>query len=50
MMLNALIQAFCFAAVVALLTVSSVLADQAQYIYDDLGRLTQVTDGQGEWG
>jgi uncharacterized protein RhaS with RHS repeats len=25
-------------------------ADQAQYIYDDLGRLTQVTDGQGEWG
>jgi large repetitive protein len=47
MMLNALIQAFCFAAVVALLTVSSVLADQAQYIYDDLGRLSQVIDGSG---
>ena len=23
------------------------LADQAQYIYDDLGRLSQVMDGQG---
>lgn len=23
------------------------LADQAQYIYDDLGRLSQVIDGQG---
>ena len=23
------------------------VADQAQYIYDDLGRLTQVIDGQG---
>jgi uncharacterized protein RhaS with RHS repeats len=22
-------------------------ADQAQYIYDDLGRLSQVIDGQG---
>ena len=26
---------------------SSVSADQAQYIYDDLGRLSQVIDGQG---
>jgi YD repeat-containing protein len=23
------------------------VADQAQYIYDDLGRLSQVIDGQG---
>jgi len=23
------------------------IADQAQYIYDDLGRLSQVIDGQG---
>jgi len=26
---------------------SQALADQAQYIYDDLGRLSQVIDGQG---
>jgi YD repeat-containing protein len=26
---------------------SMVAADQAQYIYDDLGRLSQVIDGQG---
>ena len=26
---------------------SSVSADQATYIYDDLGRLVQVIDGQG---
>lgn len=25
----------------------SAVADQAQYIYDDLGRLSQVIDGQG---
>ena len=24
------------------------VADQAQYIYDDLGRLAKVIDGQGE--
>jgi len=24
-----------------------VFADQAQYIYDDLGRISQVIDGQG---
>lgn len=23
------------------------IADQAQYIYDDIGRLSQVIDGQG---
>jgi hypothetical protein len=26
---------------------SFTVADQAQYIYDDLGRLSQVIDGQG---
>ena len=26
---------------------SHAVADQAQYIYDDLGRLSQVIDGQG---
>ena len=26
---------------------TSLFADQAQYIYDDLGRLVQVIDGQG---
>ena len=26
------------------------IADQAQYIYDDLGRLSQVIDGQGNVG
>jgi len=26
---------------------TSAVADQAQYIYDDLGRLSQVIDGQG---
>ena len=26
---------------------SSAVADQATYIYDDLGRLSQVIDGQG---
>jgi YD repeat-containing protein len=26
---------------------SSTVADQAQYIYDDMGRLSQVIDGQG---
>ncbi len=26
---------------------TQVVADQAQYIYDDLGRLSQVIDGQG---
>ncbi len=29
------------------LTPMSAIADQVQYIYDDLGRLSQVTDGQG---
>lgn len=29
------------------LTPMSAVADQAQYIYDDLGRLSQVIDGQG---
>jgi YD repeat-containing protein len=29
------------------LTPMSAIADQAQYIYDDLGRLSQVIDGQG---
>jgi len=29
------------------LTPTSAVADQAQYIYDDLGRLSQVIDGQG---
>lgn len=29
------------------LTLMSAVADQAQYIYDDLGRLSQVIDGQG---
>jgi uncharacterized protein RhaS with RHS repeats len=35
--------------VVAFLFVNPVvtIADQAQYIYDDLGRLSQVIDGQG---
>ena len=28
------------------LTPMSAVADQAQYIYDDLGRLSQVIDGQ----
>ncbi|ULA64746.1 MAG: hypothetical protein LZF86_190039 [Nitrospira sp.] len=36
---------------VLMLTLSALLgalhADQAQYIYDDLGRLSQVIDGQG---
>lgn len=26
---------------------TGIYADQAQYIYDDLGRLSQVIDGQG---
>jgi hypothetical protein len=29
------------------LTPMSAIADQAQYIYGDLGRLSQVIDGQG---
>ncbi|OQW33082.1 MAG: hypothetical protein A4E19_06980 [Nitrospira sp. SG-bin1] len=33
--------------IVLLLSPVSVLADQTQYIYDDLGRLSQVIDGQG---
>lgn len=31
----------------AAVVLSSAVADQAQYIYDDLGRLSQVIDGQG---
>ena len=31
----------------AAVVLSSAVADQAQYIYDDLGRLVQVIDGQG---
>ena len=31
----------------AAVVLSSAVADQAQYIYDDLGRLAQVIDGQG---
>ncbi|ULA64749.1 MAG: exported protein of unknown function [Nitrospira sp.] len=30
-----------------LFSVAPALADQATYIYDDLGRLSQVIDGQG---
>ena len=34
-------------AVVLLVSPAQVSADQATYIYDDLGRLVQVIDGQG---
>lgn len=34
-------------AVVLLVSPALVTADQATYIYDDLGRLSQVIDGQG---
>jgi len=36
-----------FGAVLLFISPSLVSADQAQYIYDDLGRLSQVIDGQG---
>jgi len=47
MLWNALIRSLCFAAAAMLLMVGSVPADQAQYIYDDLGRLSQVIDASG---
>ena len=48
MMLNKLSRTLCLAAVMTLLLIfTGVHADQAQYIYDDLGRLSQVIDGSG---
>jgi YD repeat-containing protein len=42
-----LIRAFIFALAVALMLAGDAHADQAQYFYDELGRLVGVVDGQG---
>jgi YD repeat-containing protein len=48
MMSNKLSRAISVAAIMTpLFTFSTVCADQAQYVYDDLGRLSQVIDGSG---
>jgi len=48
MMSNKLSRAISVAVIMTLLfTFGTVCADQAQYVYDDLGRLSQVIDGSG---
>ena len=36
-----------FSRILMVVACALMVADQAQYIYDDLGRLSQVIDGQG---
>lgn len=56
MILSKLLTTVVCVLMLCVLTPMSAVADQAQYIYDDLGRLSQVIDGFGnvavscEWG
>jgi YD repeat-containing protein len=47
MMFSRVLTVVAFALVLCALAPVMAVADQAQYIYDDLGRLSQVIDGQG---
>jgi YD repeat-containing protein len=47
MAISKVLSVLTFVLLLCALTPMSAVADQAQYIYDDLGRLSQVIDGQG---
>ena len=47
MMFAKVMRAVACALMLCVLAPTLAAADQAQYIYDDLGRLSQVIDGQG---